>query len=91
MRTFTIIALLACGLAVHAADAIKAADLPATVKTAMDKATKGAELTSVEKSTADGKTVYVGKYANKKGKEQSVTVGEDGTVIGGEGGKKKKK
>lgn len=90
MRILPTIALLALGLSVWAGDAVKPADLPATVKTAMDKATHGAELTSIEKSTgADGKVVYVGKYTSKKGKEATVTVGEDGKIAEGEGKKKK--
>lgn len=87
MRILPVIALLAIGLSVWAEE-VKAADLPAPVKATMDKVSKGAELTSIEKNTVDGKTIYVGKYINKKGKEAKVTVDEAGTKLENE--KKKK-
>lgn len=77
----------------YAGEAIKEADLPAPVKSAMEKAAHGAALTGIEKTTnAEGKTVYSASYM-KKDKPTEITVDEAGHVVkkGHEGKDKKKK
>lgn len=96
MSILPVIPLLLAGMCAWAADPVKPEDLPTTVKEAMDKAAHGASLSSIEKTTgANGKVVYTAKYVNKKGKDTSVSVSEDGKVVrngsGGDRDKDKKK
>ncbi len=70
-------------------------EVPTTVREAMERATKGAELSQFQKIPgANGKMIYTARYL-RKGKDATVAVSEDGKVVRNgnhdrEGNRKKK-
>lgn len=88
MRRLSIVGLIAIRLSLFGADEVSLEDLPETVKEAMERVAKGAELSKCEKVVgANGKVVYIARYLRikgkdgKEGKEAVVAVSEDGKVV----------
>jgi Protein of unknown function (DUF2874). len=57
-------------------------ELPATVRTAMQKVTAGSTVTQIEKIESGGKVTYEVEY-RKDGKDHETYFAEDGTIVKG--------
>src|SRR5215472_8446435 len=82
--SIAIIGSLACPVLLTAAEeneeTVKMSDLPAAVQTTIKDKAGANEIVKIEKKTEEGKTVYEA-VVNKKGKEWSIEVNEQGKFL----------
>ena len=82
--SIAVIAGLACPVLLSAEEeneqTVKMSELPAAVQTTIKDKAGSNEITRIEKKTEDGKTVYEA-VVNKKGKEWSIEVNEQGKFL----------
>jgi len=78
---FSVFILASCGL-MRKETKVTMADVPAPVRTAMQKVTAGATVMQIEKIESGGKVSYEVEY-RKDGKDHDAYFAEDGTVLKG--------